>query len=112
MKAKKYGKLLALACVTMLSVSAFTACSNDEEDSSSDSSSTYSSDSEDTILPIRIAQMLPIPAALIPAVQTLLWILQRTAVILIAWTLTVPAPTIWIPTVPRRNKTYVVSELF
>ena len=46
MKAKKYGKLLALACVTMLSVSAFTACSNDEEDSSSDSSSTYSSDSE------------------------------------------------------------------
>ena len=101
MKAKKYGKLLALACVTMLSVSAFTACSNDEEDSSSDSSSTYSSDSE-----------LPIPAALIPAVQTLLWILQRTAVILIAWTLTVPAPTIWIPTVPRRNKTYIVSELF
>ena len=90
MKAKKYGKLLALACVTMLSVSAFTACSNDEEE----------------------AQMLPIPAALIPAVQTLLWILQRTAVILIAWTLTVPAPTIWIPTVPRRNKTYIVSELF
>ena len=64
------------------------------------------------ILPVRIAQMLPIPAALIPAVQTLLWILQRTAVILIAWTLTVPAPTIWIPTVPRRNKTYIVSELF
>ena len=52
MKAKKYGKLLALACVTMLSVSAFTACSNDEEDSSdsysldSDSSSSYDLDSD------------------------------------------------------------------
>ena len=50
MKAKKYGKLLAFACVTMLSVSAFTACSNDEADSSdshnldSENSSSYDLD--------------------------------------------------------------------